>query len=66
MGEAIRKLGNTEVGTLAGIFAECMTGSQMNGIFQECGVRDTSNESTKWIEGNVERNNAYGQKCNGT
>ena len=25
-----------------------MTGSQMNEIFQECGVQDASNESTKW------------------
>lgn len=48
MSEAIRKLGNTEMETLAKIVAECMTGSQMNGIFQECGVTDTSNESTKW------------------
>ena len=48
MGEAIRKLGNAEMETLAKIVAECMTGSQMNGIFQECGVTDTSNESTKW------------------
>lgn len=28
--------------------AECMTGTQMDRIFHECGVRDTSNESTKW------------------
>ncbi len=48
MGEAIRKLENAEIATLARTVAECMTGSQMNGIFQECGVRDTSNESTKW------------------
>lgn len=48
MDEAIRRLGNAEMETLAKIVAECMTGSRMNGIFQECGVTDTSNESTKW------------------
>lgn len=30
------------------IIADTMTGSQMNEIFQECGVQDVSNESTKW------------------
>lgn len=25
-----------------------MSGTQMNSIFDECGVRDTSNEITKW------------------
>lgn len=48
MAEKIRKLANSEVEVLSRIVAECMTGSQMNEIFRECGVRDTSNESTKW------------------
>ena len=47
MAEKIRKLANSEVEVLARIVAECMTGSQKNEIFRECGVRDTSNESTK-------------------
>lgn len=48
MADVIRKLSNSEIEALARIIAECMTGRQMNDIFQECGVRDTSNESTKW------------------
>lgn len=42
MGEKIRKLSNSEVEALARIVDKCMTGSQMNEIFRECGVRDTS------------------------
>ena len=48
MAERIRKLTNSEVEVLARIIADTMTGSQMNEIFQECGVQDVSNESTKW------------------
>lgn len=48
MAEKIRKLSNSEIEVLAKIVGECMTGTQMNSIFHECGVRDTSNESTKW------------------
>lgn len=48
MAERIRKLTNSEVEVLARIIADTMTGSQMNEIFQECGVQDASNESTKW------------------
>lgn len=47
MAERIRKLTNSEVEVLARIIADTMTGSQMNEIFQECGVQDVSNESTK-------------------
>ena len=50
MAEKIRKLANSEVEVLSRIVAECMTGSQMNEIFRECGVRDTSNES-RFISG---------------
>lgn len=48
MAEKIRKLSNSEIETLARIIGECMTGSQMDNMFHECGVPDTSNESTKW------------------
>jgi len=48
MAEKIRKLSNSEIEVLAKIVGECMTGTQMDSIFHECGVRDTSNESTKW------------------
>ena len=40
MAERIRKLTNSEVEVLARIIADTMTGSQMNEIFQECGVQD--------------------------
>lgn len=48
MSEKIRKLSNFEIETISKIVGECMTGSQMNSIFQECGVSGTSSESTKW------------------
>ena len=48
MAEKIRKLSNSEIEVLAKIVVECMTGTQMDSIFHECGVRDTSSESTKW------------------
>ena len=48
MAEKIRKLSNSEIEVLAKIVGECMTGTQMDSIFHECGVRDTSSESTKW------------------
>ncbi|WP_310605287.1 TIGR02391 family protein [Anaerosporobacter sp.] len=48
MAEKIRKLTNSEIEVLARTIGECMTGSQMDSIFLECGVMDTSNESTKW------------------
>ena len=48
MAEKIRKLSNSEIEVLAKIVGECMTGTQMDSIFHECGVRDTSNERTKW------------------
>lgn len=48
MAEKIRKLSNSEIEVLAKIVGECMTGTQMDSIFHECGVKDTSNESTKW------------------
>ena len=48
MAEKIRKLSNSEMEVLVKIVGECMSGTQMNSIFDECGVRDTSNESTKW------------------
>lgn len=48
MAERIRKLSDSEIEVLARIVGECMTGSQMNNIFHECGIVDTSKESTKW------------------
>ena len=44
MAERIRKLTNSEVEVLARIIADTMTGSQMNEIFQECGVQDVSKD----------------------
>ena len=66
MAEKIRKLSNSEIEVLAKIVGECMTGTQMDSIFHECGVRDISNESTKWIERNVKWRYTYGTKCNST
>ncbi len=51
MAEKIRKLSNSEIEVLAKIVGECMTGTQMDSIFHECGVRDTSSESTKMEKG---------------
>ena len=42
MAEKIRKLSNSEIEVLAKIVGECMTGTQMDSIFHECGVRAVS------------------------
>lgn len=48
MGEKIRKFSSSEIEVLSKILGECMTGSQMNVLLNECSIEDTSNESTKW------------------
>lgn len=48
MGEKIRKFSTAEIESLSKILGETMTGTQMNSILQDCGIEDTSNESTKW------------------
>lgn len=41
MAEKIRKLSNSEIEVLAKIVGECMTGTQMDSIFHECGVTES-------------------------
>lgn len=48
MVEKIRKLSASEIEILSKVLGETMTGSQMDDIFQDCNIQDTSTESTKW------------------